>query len=338
MVAGACIRPRDPRPTAKASPKANGRLSRTGTQRAVRHSTAGVRLALVKSVVAASKDSLTAICDEGLAELNDFLLLHPDRILVTLRMAKDDSYYRMKVKTSELWIHSTLVYMAGVPKRFWKQLLMEYREAKRPNSLWSDDLLKKMDKMQALDGISNAVSYLGRMCMQDPLPTKLHYKPLLHDVILERMMANSFMLDIETDGSVKFVKDQGVYAFDGLTDTGYSTIVHLPTKIAVTICEDFNVGLVNWSIDNNHDWMKASLRGLRVNTNILQMFVDEGKLNEIGYDKATFLDVLINTHYAKHKGEMAKTASIDMIVQPGELESSGLVATVQPALLTDVSA
>jgi hypothetical protein len=53
-VAGACIRPRDPRPTAKASPKANGRLSRTGTQRAVRNSTAGVRLAVVKSVVAAS--------------------------------------------------------------------------------------------------------------------------------------------------------------------------------------------------------------------------------------------------------------------------------------------
>jgi hypothetical protein len=318
MVAG--FRPRDPRPTAKASPKANGSLSRTGTQRAVRNSTAGVRVAVVKSVTAASKDSLGAICDEGLSELNDFLLLRPERILVTLRMAKDDSYFRMKVKTSEHWIHSTLVYMAGVPKKFWKQLLMEYREAKRPNSPWSDDLLKKMDKMQALEGISNAVSYLGRICMQDHLPSQLHYKPLLRDVILERMMENSFMLEIDADGSVKFGKQLGVYAFDGLTETGYSTIVHLPTKISVNICEGFKVGLDNWDIDDNHDWVKASLVGKRVKENILKMFVDDGKWNEIGYDKATFLDDLIETHLAKHEGEMMKTAAIDTMVQPGVLE------------------
>jgi hypothetical protein len=54
---------------------------------------------------------------------------------------------------------------------------------------------------------------------------------------------NSFMLEIETDGSVEFGKAKGVYAFGGLTSDVYTTIVHLPTRVSVNICDDFKVGV-----------------------------------------------------------------------------------------------
>jgi hypothetical protein len=63
----------------------------------------------------------------------------------------------------------------------------------------------------------------------------------------------------------------------------------------------------------------------RVKDNILKIFVDDGKWNEIGYDKATFLDDLIKTHFAKHEGEMMKTAAIDTMVQPGVLEDEHVI-------------
>jgi hypothetical protein len=241
MVAG--LRPNDPHATSSVTPKAKGTPARTSTHTAFKIVNGVVRVSAVKSVSAARRDSFKAICDEGLAELIQFLIVHPERILVTLRMARGGSYFRMKPITYELWMRSTLVYMAGVPKKIWKQLLLDYRAAKCPNSPWSEGLLKQMDKMQALEGIHNAVSYLGLISMKDNLPATLHYKPLLHDVMLDRMLMNSFMLEIETDGSVEFGKAKGVYAFGGLTSDVYTTIVHLPTRVSVNICDDFKVGV-----------------------------------------------------------------------------------------------
>ena len=87
-----------------------------------------------KTVASAARDSLGAILDEGMADLNKYLLEHPERILVTLRIVKDDSYYRMTKRSSEQWIHPTLVYFNGVPKRFWKQLLLAHRLATKPHA------------------------------------------------------------------------------------------------------------------------------------------------------------------------------------------------------------
>jgi hypothetical protein len=81
-----------------------------------------------------------------------------------------------------------------------------------------------MDKMQALEGIANAVSYLGLFSMQDTLPAATHYKPLLHDVMLHRMQSNMIMLEIGIDGTVKFGKDKGVYAFGDPIEGFYTTV------------------------------------------------------------------------------------------------------------------
>jgi hypothetical protein len=314
MVAG--LRMSDPRATSSLTPKAKGKQAKASTQAAVKFVNGAVCVKSVKTVAAAGRDSLGAIMDEGLAELNQFLSVHPERILVTLRMAKDEAYFRMKPRSSEQWIHSTLVYLSGVPKKFWKQLLLAYRLATTPSSPWTECLLKQMDKMQALEGIANAVSYLGLVSMQDNLPAALHYKPLLHDVMLERMLSKSLMLEIATDGSVKFGKDKGVYAFGGLTSDVYTTIVHLPTRVSVNICDDFKVGLDGWDLEDNHDWVRAVLVGKRAKESIYKMFLDEGKAAQIGYDKETFLDDLIEEHLVNHEGEMTKTSGIDAMVRP----------------------
>ena len=125
MVAG--LRFSDPRATSSVTPKVKGKPAKTLTQAAVKFVNGVVRVTSVESVASAGRDSLGAILDEGLAELNQFLSVHPERILVTLRMAKDEAYFRMKPRSSEQWIHSTLVYLPGVPKKLWKQLLLAYR-------------------------------------------------------------------------------------------------------------------------------------------------------------------------------------------------------------------
>jgi hypothetical protein len=115
MVAG--LRPNDPHATSSVTPKAKGTPARTSTHTAFKIVNGVVRVSAVKSVSAARRDSFKAICDEGLAELIQFLIVHPERILVMLRMARGGSYFRMKQITYEQWMRSTLVYMAGVPKK-----------------------------------------------------------------------------------------------------------------------------------------------------------------------------------------------------------------------------
>ncbi len=123
MVAG--MRPNDPHATSSVTPKAKGTSARTSTHTAVKIVNGVVRVSAAKSVSAARRDSFRAICDEGLAELIQFLIVHPERILVTLRMARGGSYFRMKPITHELWRRFTLGYMAGVPEKMWKELLLD---------------------------------------------------------------------------------------------------------------------------------------------------------------------------------------------------------------------
>jgi hypothetical protein len=172
-----------------------------------------------------------------------------------------------------------------------------------------------MDKMQALEGIANAVAYLGLFSMTDHLPAATHYKPLLHDVMLDRMLSKKLMLEIGMDGSVKYGKGKGVYAFGGVIDGFYTTIVHLPTCVSANICDDFKVGLEGWELEDNHDWVRAALVGKRAKESIYKMFQDEGKAKQIGYDKETFLDDLIEEHLGTHEVEMNKTIVTDAMVR-----------------------
>ena len=315
MVAG--LRFSDPRATSSVTPKAKGKQAKALTQAAVKIVNGAVCIKSVKTVASAGRDSLGAIMDEGLAVLNQFLSVHPERILVTLRMAKDEAYFRMKPRSSEQWIHPTLVYVSGVPKIFWKQLLLAYRLATTPHSPRTDSLLKQMGKMQALEGIVNAVSYLGLISMQDHLPAMAHYKPLLHDVMLDRMLSNKLMLEIGIDGSVKFGNGKGVYAFGGVIDGFYTNIVHLPSCVSAKICDDFKVGLEGWELEDNHDWVRAALVGKRAKESIYKMFQDDGKADKIGYDKETFLDELIEEYHGRHEVEMKKTMDTYGIVENG---------------------
>jgi len=288
------------------------------TQATVKVVNGAVCVKSTKTVASAARDSLGAILDEGMADLNKYLLEHPERILVTLRIVKDDSYYRMPKRSSEQWIHPTLVYFNGVPKRFWKQLLLAHRLATKPHAPWNESLLKLMDKRQTLDGIVNAVSYLGLISMSDKLPALAHYKPLLQDVLLERMTANNFHLEIEMDGTVKFGKDKGVYGLTGLDPEGYYTkIVHLPSGTEAKICDDFKVGQKDWDLVDNHDWVRATLVGKRTKESIYTMFQTDGKAAKIGYNKETFLNKLIDEYHDEHVDEMKRTMDTEGMVENG---------------------
>jgi hypothetical protein len=288
------------------------------TQATVKVVNGAVCVKATKTVASAARDSLSAIMDEGLADLTKYLIEHPDRILVTLRIVKDDSYYRITKKSSEQWIHPTLVYFKSVPKRFWKQLLLAYRLATKPHAPWNDPLLNLMDKMQALDGIVNAVCYLGLISMSDKLPASAHYKPLLHDVLLERMTANNFPIDIAMDGTLKFGKDLGVYGLTGLTHEGYYTkIVHHPSGTEANICDDFKVGEKDWDLVDNHDWVRATLVGKRTKESIYTMFQTEDKAAKIGYNKETFLNKLIEECQDEHLDEMRRTMDTEGMAENG---------------------
>ena len=66
------------------------------TQATVKVVNGAVCVKATKTVASAARDSLGAILDEGMADLNKYLLEHPERILVTLRIVKDDAYYRIQ--------------------------------------------------------------------------------------------------------------------------------------------------------------------------------------------------------------------------------------------------
>ena len=288
------------------------------TQSTVKVVNGAVCVKSAKTVASAAKDSLSAIMDEALGDLNKYLIEHPDRILVTLRIVKDDSYYRMPKRSSEQWIHPTLVYFNGVPKRFWKSLLLSYRLVSKPHEPWTDLLLKQMDRMQALNGIINAVCYLGLISMTDNLPASAHYKPLLHQILLERMTSNNLHLEIEKDGTVKFGKDKGVYGLTGLDQEGYYTkIVHLPSGTEAKICDDFKVGQKDWDLVDNHDWVHATLVGKRTKESIFSMFETDGKADKIGYNKETFLNSLIEECQDEHSEEMRRTMDTEGMVLNG---------------------
>ncbi len=159
--------------------------------------------------------------------------------------------------------------------------------------------------------------------MSDNLPALAHYKPLLHDVLLDRMTANKFHLEIEMDGTVKFGKDKGVYGLTGQNSEGYYTkIVHHPSGTEANICDDFKVGQKEWDLVDNHDWVRATLVGKRVKERIYPMFQTDDKVAKIGYNKETFLNELIETHQDLNEDEMKRTIDTEGMVENGVIAAS----------------
>ena len=70
-----------------------------------------VAVSRVKSASSTGSENLAAINQEALLELNEHLLANPHKILVLLRMAKKEEYFKEASTLPGDWLHSTLIYV-----------------------------------------------------------------------------------------------------------------------------------------------------------------------------------------------------------------------------------
>jgi hypothetical protein len=257
---------------------------------------ASVRVASARSTAVTGSLNLNSNMEEALKELVEFLVAKPDRILLTLRMAKNANYYKgestLSVKSTD-YIHMTLVYFSGVPKVFWKEVLMEYfSQHKDKNQGVTMELLAAVDKAGKLHGLVRYAPFLAKVLPTDHLPAALHYKPLLKKELLARM-TTARELKIEKDGQVDFAAG-GEYSLADLEDGVYTAILHKASGGKVAMPEDFVVKeSANWKITDNRDWLGAKLVGARVNDSIYDIFNEKDMHCHIDYDTDAFLEANI---------------------------------------------
>ena len=106
-----------------------------------------------KSTDCVGHDNITAINSEALTELNKHLFENPCKILVVLRMAKNEAFFKGSAVPPKDWLHPTLIYFKAVPKSLFKEVLLEYSANKRLG--WTSADLGKADKAKEFKGIQN---------------------------------------------------------------------------------------------------------------------------------------------------------------------------------------
>lgn len=174
----------------------------------------GVTVATTRHPV---QDSLSAMLNEALVEIVEECLAKPGKILATCRYIKNDTNFVVAQQPNDDFIHSTIVYLDGVSKAFWIDVLVAYAQQKGGElymHLGSEELVKAFDKSLALRGAKQLVCLLGHLSMKDSLPKHAHYKPLLRQLVLERFEEQNSHFEFNAEGAIDFCKC-GVYEFAG---------------------------------------------------------------------------------------------------------------------------
>ena len=184
-----------------------------------------IKVGTGRAASASGQEVVSSMLKEGLNELIQFLSTKPDRVLLTLKWAQNDKNFTVKEKCPKDFIHFTLVYFSGVPKALWTQVLLKFFQEKGEGPQ-TEEAIRKMDKANGLTGITRYAGFVGRFLMTDHLPKEMHYKPLLIDVIFNRMMASGRWLEVEKDGKVNF-DDDGEYE---LVDTKTTRVPTSPSS------------------------------------------------------------------------------------------------------------
>jgi len=199
-----------------------------------------IKVGTGRAASASGQEVVSSMLKEGLNELIQFLSTQPDRILLTLKWAQNDKNFTVKEKCPKDFIHFTLVYFSGVPKQLWVQVLLKFFQEKG-RAPQTEEVIRKMDKANGLTGITRYVGFVGRFLMTDHLAKEMHYKPLLTDVIFNRMTASGRWLEVEKDGKVKF-DDDGEYQLVDRNDQGtYKSVQHVASGVKVAIPDDYTV-------------------------------------------------------------------------------------------------
>ena len=284
-----------------------------------------VAVARMKSAASSGSENLTAINQEALVELNQHLLSFPRKILILLRMAQKEEFFKEASTLPGDWLHATLIYVKSAGKANIKEAILMYAKEKKLN--WSMELLTKADKANDLKGIEMISCYLAGMDWNDYLPKKMHYKPLFKKVLCNMFSKSTGNVVIHPKtGALTF--EPPVYelsSFDG-TANKYMDIKHNPTGKTVKISEDLHVTDKNWHIQDAWSTFHAALRGRTITENVYGMFEEANNVQDIEYDTDAVFDSTI-TEVLDSDPDLQKTLGD----AEKELEAFEAEAKIQPS-------
>jgi hypothetical protein len=240
---------------------------------------------------------------DGLQEINRFLREdHPERIFVVQTLMKEDRHFLVKDdvhKNTAEWLHPTIVYWKFVPKGVLREVLLSYLKKSNTNQIWTDDIIKMIDKKHAREGIFQMTEFLGSMAITDRLDPRLHYKPLLKAVLLAQFKKIGESVTYTIDMLIAFGNKKGIYQLDEKPNGVYKTITHVRLKVSVPIPKDCNV-TESWTLENNHSWKNCRLRGLQVELMVSQVFEECNQQENIQYEYGCVMKTLTDENFPAH--------------------------------------
>lgn len=171
--------------------------------------------------------------------------------------------------------------------------LLELRRQIQPNSPWDVTLLKKFDKYYKLKGMEHSFTALTGLRMTDPLPSKMHYRPLLRAVLVHRMRgftaANKFKINEQT-GEANFE----MYTLTGKVGNFFRKVMCNFHNVEVDIPDDYAVKADgSWQVTLNWSLFDARLKGKTVEKNVYEIFKEAGRGEHFGYDSKSVFDKAI---------------------------------------------
>ena len=210
---------------------------------------------------------------------------------LTNRIVFNENYYKEEAKASAMWLHYTLIRLAGIPKIEWILILQEWRKQMSWKE-WPESLIRLMDKAYGLAGIAYMVCYLGMMTMEDHLPLYCGFRPALRGTFVKHFVSQGASVqDITIDpktGTVNF----DMYIFTDIDEetkkVGSITCTRNQCKIAIP--KDYNVFAEKLYIHDAWSLTQAQMVGEITEKNILDLFIRAGKEDQFSYDADCFLD------------------------------------------------
>jgi hypothetical protein len=251
----------------------------------------------------AAEGHLGVIYENAIQEISTFLRAHPERILPLQHMMKVDNYFQLGVKKSADWLHTTAVNFSKVPKTLLRDVLLDYLKDQKGGQIWTDDVIRMIDKRHGHEGVLQMTEFLGSMSMSDQLEPRLHYKPLLRAVLLARFKEIGESVFYAQDMHIAFGNEKGIYQLSGKIGDVYNSITHVRLNVSVPIPDDFRVTDENWKFEDNHSWLRCILRGKKYNIQVYQVFVDCDQQRRIQYHRTSLLTALTDEMFPSHKTE-----------------------------------
>ena len=254
-----------PKRVSKKAQTAKAKSAAASTQQAIRlsrrSSDGAVKVATgrMKSTDKAGSENLSTIVNKALVELNEHLLEIPHKILVLLRVAKKESYFKKAVALPSGWLHPTLVHLKNAGKGTFRDALIMYSDEQELG--WTAELLSFVDRSNGLQGIEMIACFLGHFSFDDNLPKLMHYKPLFRKVMVAHWLEGGRRVTID-ESTGKLTLDPPLFRFVDKKGPWYGSIEHVPSKTKVNISEDLNVtDKPIWRIEDGWSWLGAALCG-----------------------------------------------------------------------------